>query len=468
MTTSPRGGTDGFYRIVTSMPVIHRRQPRGWSSNGRLPYSLLAAAVLLVQALPAYAQVIDQYLNPLVRGYGTEPGVTVASRLEPEYDAQGVRVGGFTLSPLLTESVGYDTNVFGTPQAHGSAVVETNAMLNANATWANDVWDAALMVDNSEYPEASQQSSTNWSAATGLSHEFGWDTLTVGATHLNLNQTARDLDSPALQNPIAYRVDDVRASYKINLGRVFIQPGMDVALYSFDNGIVQGLPYLQSYRNRTAYSPSVEGSYELASGRRIIVVLRDTKADFDSAPPGNARENYNDVSALAGLAYDADGVIGFRLLGGYERRDFANQQYRLIQAPIAEGSVTWTPSELTTITGTAARYIEDSAAEATVGYTESTLKLNLDHEYSRAILLNAHGSVTYDDYAQGLGSQSYYTAGASVTYKLDRNLRLVANYNFTTRHTSTPDAVNVLLPFGSVFGSNFADNIFTLQVRLGL
>jgi hypothetical protein len=324
------------------------------------------------------------------------------------------------------------------------------------------------MVDNSEYPEESQQSFTNWSIAGGGSHDFGRDTLYLGATHLNLNQTPRDLDAPSLDSPIAYRVDDVRASYTIDLGRISIQPGMALTFYNFDSGTVLGVPYLQSYRDRTVYSPSVTASYELATGRRIVLVVHDTQADFDSAPPDNPRETFNDVSVLAGVAYDADGVIGFRLLGGYEARSFDASKYRMIQAPILESSLTWTPTELTTITATAARTIEDSAAEATIGYTESTLKLNLDHEYSRAILLRAHGAAFYDDYSQGGGSQSYYTAGASVTWRLNRRVRLVADYTFATRHTSSPGTPNEIQPSGTVFGGDFSENIFTLQLRLGL
>jgi hypothetical protein len=228
------------------------------------------------------------------------------------------------------------------------------------------------------------------------------------------------------------------------------------------------MPYLQDYRDRTVYSPSVTCSYELATGRRVVVVLRDTQADFYTAPPGNARETFNDASVLAGVAYDADGAIGFRLLGGYEERSFASNQYRMIQAPILEAAVTWTPTELTTITGTAARYIEDSAAEATIGYTETALKLTLDHEYSRAILLNLHGTLYLDDYSQGGDSQSFLTVSAGVTWRLNRNLRLVAAYTYNNRHTSGAGTSNAGLPFGSVFGGDFSENLFTIQVSVGL
>jgi len=437
------------------------------------PVRALATAALiawLTHPTTARAQAIDQYLNPDVPGYGTQPGVTVASRERADYEAPGVRLGNIVLTPVLSESGGYDDNVTGTADPRGSALIQTNATLGAKSEWSGTSLAAALMVDNLEYPQAQNQSYTNWSAALGGSHDFGRDTLYLGATHLNLNQTPLQLDVPLLSRPIAYRVDDVRASYKVDLGHITLTPGIDVSNYGFDNGTVQGEPYLQSYRNRLVFSPSLEAAYEFATRRRLVVVLRDTQADYDNSPPGSPRENFNDASVLAGLAYDVDGAIGFRLLAGYEERSFAAGVYKSIQAPIVESSLTWTPTELTTITGTAARYIEDSAAEGTAGLTETALKLKLDHEYLRNVILSVHGAVYLDDYARGYqtsgGSQAYFTGGLGAQRLISRNLRLAADYTFSARRSH--DAVVAPSFDGSFFGGNYAENSFRLTLRFAL
>ena len=430
--------------------------------------------------MAAHAQLIDQYLNTEIPGYGAEAGVTVASRAHPDYEAQGVRLGSFVLTPVLSENVGYDDNVTGSGHARGSALIETNATLGVAGGWSDTNFGGSLMVDDVEYPEQSAQSTTNWSAAVGASHDFGRDTLSIGATHLNLVQSPRDLDVPLLDETIAYRVEDIRADYKAELGRWTIEPAVDVSHYNFDNGRVNGVTYLQNYRDRLVFSPRIVGNYEFATRRRVVVVLRDTQASFDRSPPGQPRQNFNDVSALAGLAYDADGVIGFRLLGGYEARSFSSAAYRRIQAPIVEAAVSWTPTGLTTITGTAARYIEDSAAEATVGFTETALKLTLDHEYLRNVVLSAHAAYYIDDYpngpgGSGAGSQDYLTGGIGVTWRLNRHVRLGADYTFSTRHSDSGTAVPVsmvspasIIQTGEVFGGNYSENTIRLTLRLAL
>ena len=436
-----------------------------------------AVTAAWVAAAPhAGAQVIDEYLNAGIPGYDTVAGVTVATRQHPEYDAQGVRLGTFVITPVLQESVGYDDDVTGTRDAKGSALIETNASVNAAGGWSDTRFAGALSVDDYEYLQQSNQGFTNWTAALGGSHDFGRDTLSIGYTHLNLNQTPRDLDVPGLNQTIAYRVDDLRANYHVDLGRFFVQPGIDVSYYNFDNGTVGGQAYPQAYRDRVTISPELVGSYEFATRRRVVVILRDTQSDFDQSPPGQPRQNFNDAAVLGGVAYDADGIIGFRLLAGYEERSFAaSSAYKMVQAPIVEGSATWTPTGLTTVTGTAARYIEDSAAEATVGYTETALKLQVDHEYLRNVILSAHGAYYLDDYSKaangtGGGNQSYFTGGVGASYALNRNVRLAADYTYSTRDSSSNGAVSPqgFLTNGEVFGSNYSENTFRLTLRFAL
>ncbi len=430
------------------------------------PAGVVLACVALLTPGVARAQVIDQYLNPDIPGYGTEAGVTVESRAHPEYDQTGVRVGLWTITPTLNEGFGYDDNVTGTSNARGSPLIDTNAMVAAAADYGLTKVNASAMVDDTEYLTQSAQSYTNWSVAGGVSQDIDRDTLYVGGTYLNLNQTPRDLDAPDLDSTIAFRVADLRADYRIDLSQAYLLPGVDVSSYNFDNGTAGGLPYVQSYRDRVVVTPTLEAGYEFATRRRVVVVVRDTQADFSHSVAGIARENFNDASVLAGVAYDADGIIGFRLLVGYEQRNFASSAYKTIAAPIVEGAATWTPTELTTVKATVARYIEDSAAEATTGYTETALKLSVDHELYRNIILDAHVAVYLDDYAGG-GNQRYYTGGGGVTWRLNRNLSLIGDYRFSAREASS-SVPAAFAPDDEIFGSNYTDNVFMIRVKAGL
>ena len=450
-------------------PGTAERAGQGACRGGGTALAALVVACTLAGAVrPALGQRIDQYLYPAIPGLGTEAGVTVTSRLRPEYDYPGVRLGSFTLSPELLESAGYDDNVTGTSTPHGSSFVETNGTVNLGSNWERDSLQAGLTVDNNAYFDQSQQSYTNWTATLSGSYDIGRDTVFAGYTHLNINQTPRDLDVPNIRNPIAYRVDDERVSYNAVFGGLNLKPGVDVANYSFDNGSALGVPYLQSYRDRVVVTPSLTASYDFAPLRSVVLVLSDSIASYSNPQLGQAKRDYNDFSILSGVNYDTGAKIRLRLLGGYEQRTFSSAQYRTISAPIVEASAIWTPSGVTTVTGTAARYIEDAASEATTGFTETALTLAVDHELRNNILLNVNGNYVTDSYQGSSGTQSFYTVGTSVTWLLNHHMRLVGSYVFASRQSGSATTLNAGLGLGGIFGGSYSENRALLQLRIGL
>ena len=122
------------------------------------------------------------------------------------------------------------------------------------------------------------------------------------------------------------------------------------------------------------------------------------------------RRDYNDTAMMAGLGYDA-GLLRARLLVGYEYRKFQSRQYKALQAPVAEAALIWTPSGLTTLTGTLARRIQDASDETIAGYTETSAQLRVDHEYLRNVLLRANTGVSWDQFNQGGGQSDALHAG---------------------------------------------------------
>ena len=463
--------------VATMRPGRPILSPRRWPCVLDAPACLAASLAALCLVPPqARAQLIDQYVNPLISGLDVEPGVTVTSRLHPDYDYRGVRVGSFLISPELIESDGYDSNVTGTRPARGSALIQTSGAVRAASDWSSGSLNASISADDFRYTDVSNQSFTNWQASVNGTYDVGRDRAFLGYSHLNLYQTPRDLNVPLLQQPIAYRADEVQLNYRANFSRTYVLPGVTVTNYSFDNGVAGGIPYVQTYRDRVVTAPSVEVGYEIAPRRSVVAVLRDAVASYSNQLLGQPSLNFNDVSLLVGVNYDVSGALSFRLLGGYEARTFTSRQYKTIQAPIVEAAVTWTPTGLTTVTGSAARYIQDSTSEVLVGYTETALRLSVDHEYLRNVTLNATAAYFLDNYPQGGGEQARYSVGGGATWLLNRTMRLGFTYAFTSRQSSTAANLNAGLGvpistaqgLGLGLGGSYDEHRALLQFRIGL
>lgn len=174
------------------------------------------------------------------------------------------------------------------------------------------------------------------------------------------------------------------------------------------------MPAPQAYRDRNVLQGGLTGRYEVAPLRSILFVLRGTDTHYTQPQPGAPSRNSTGGLALVGIER-GDGVWDLRLLAGWEQRDFVAPQYHAHGAPAAEADVTWSPSGLTTVTGTLSRTIEDAAQEGVAGYTSTTARLVVDHEYLRNVLLNGFASVQHAAFLQGGGTQTLYSLGGGVT-----------------------------------------------------
>jgi hypothetical protein len=93
---------------------ITRRCGGAWSGEK----IFLASAFFLLVGIPAMA---DDVPNPAAQVLTVSPyqapgalpeGVGILGRARPEYDAQGVSIGGFYLYPTIAASLSSDDNVF--------------------------------------------------------------------------------------------------------------------------------------------------------------------------------------------------------------------------------------------------------------------------------------------------------------------------------------------------------------------
>ncbi len=386
------------------------------------------------------AELLSEYFPNGVPGYDTAPGVTVASRKRPSFDPLGVRTGSFVLRPQVEEGVGYDSNVFGSGNhAPGSWLVGTHPSLLIGSDWSRNSIGAYVGASDLRYLDQPRQSYTDWTASLGGTLSVGQDQLTVAASHLQLHQPRTDLDALPSDTPVAYRVNDVRASYLMPWGRFSVTPSLAFTTYNYAATTIFGIPTSQAYRDRNVLQGAVTTRYQLSPQHDLLMVGRLLGVNYTAPQPGQPTRNSTGAEFLLGMANETDAVWQYRVLVGWETRSFAASQYSTHQAPIAEASVTWNPSGVTTLTAMLTRGIEDAAQEGIVGYTYTSGRLVVDHEVRRNLLLQASARLQYADYLQGGGNASGFSLGAGASWLVNRHMRVSATYDFTDqRGTSSP------------------------------
>ena len=353
---------------------------------------------------------------------------------------------------MLEETTGYDSTPFGAA-SKGSWLFATRSSVLLNSDWSRHALGAYVAADDARFLEAPTQDRTNYTVSLGGSLDIDRNRLTLSATHLQRHEDRTQIGAVLTDRPVAFQLDDARASYAVNAGRWTMTPGAQISSLQFSSATLNGLPLDQNYRDRTLIQGSLILGYSLAPRRDLMLEARGLGQHYLHAQAGQPERDSTGYQLLAGFA-DDDGVWRYRVLAGVEARSFAAAAYQTHVAAIGEAALAWSPSGLTTVTATLTRSMEDAAQEGVAGYTYTAAKLTIDHEYRRNLLLHASARAQRADFLPSGGHQTGYAVGGGITWLMNRSVHLDATYEASSLH-------------GGYLG-NYTRQVTLLTVRVGM
>jgi hypothetical protein len=419
----------------------------------------LAIALVVCLAGRAVAELMTVLFPDGVPGYDTNDGVTVETRLHPEQMPLGLREGAFRFHPALDQGVGYTSNALPGPYRRGSWQLVTAPSLAIDTDWSRDAFGALLSVQDTRVLALPSQDRTDWTASAGGRIDIGEDRLTIAAAHVAQHEDRSQLDTIGSDRPIAFQLDDVRASYAITDGRWSVVPNVQATNWTYAGTTLLGIPASQSYRDRVVLQGGLTTHYEFAPLRSVVLVARAIGQDYTHTPVGQITPDSASYQLLAGIDYDDNSVWRWQLLLGGEARRFSSRLYPQQNTLIAEAAAAWSPTGLTTVTATLSRDTEDAAQEGVSGLVYSAARLTIDHEYLRDLLFKASVGLQRADFFQG-GHQTGTTAGLGVTWVMNRDARLSFTYDQTDlRGSSIPTEALAT-------GTSRGIGLVTLRLRL--
>ncbi len=377
---------------------------------------------------PAAAEMLSVLLPDGVPGYDTADGVTVQSRLHPGQTPPGLRAGDFRFWPSLAEGFGYTSNVLPPPYRQGSWQIVTEPALTVASDWSRNAFGAVLSAQDTRYLSQPNQDRTNATLSAGGRIDIGQDQFSLAAAQLFQHEDPAQLDALPSDQPIAFQVQDIRASYAWNNGRWSLVPSLQISNWTYDPATVMGAPASQAYRDRLVTQGAVTLRYEWAPLRDILFVMRGVGQDYTRTPAGQPTSDSTSYQVLGGLDYDDHGVWRWRMLLGGEARQFASPVYPQQTTLIAEAGATWTPYGTTTAGMTLSRETADAAQEGVSGLVYTAARLTIDHEVLRDLLLKASVGVQRAEFFQG-GYQFGSTAGLGLVWVMNRSMRVSFSYD---------------------------------------
>lgn len=402
----------------------------------------LAAGVLA--SAGAQAQIIPGSPGPPPTRLERPDERSPAARQAENYDALGVRVGGFLLLPVLEVDEAYNDNVFAQSAGSGptaSFLQIIRPSVELRSTWSNHMLNLYARGNIGFYTAAPTQNFQDVSvgAEGRLDIQRNWNTY--GA--LSFNRLHED---PGLPNTVTgptnvtvYNLLSANVGYYQKITRFSARVDFRADNYTyFDNGLglAQGV-VPNSDRDRTELRESLRLGYEFLDGYEIWVRSgfnqRMYATPVDAA--GFAR-NSSGWDVVGGLSFDLGGVTTAELFAGYLQQNYVG--FSPVQGPQFGATIYWTPLKELWFKPYVRRTINETSYVGDSSYLNTSYGVDANYNLRPNIRLDGRADYTTADYQSTGRFDQYVTFGAGVMYMPVNEFFIGPRYQFVHRTSNQP------------------------------
>lgn len=423
------------------------------------------AAALLIGGVPVAEAQAQQRTGQRATAQETQRGTTVETRQRPDFDPFGVRLGGFRLDGFLESGLGYDSNVFGRENnvvGDGYATETGNVTLGSD--WTRHAVGASANVDARQFFSRSELNWTDWNlggfgrydinAQTNVEARYrhyrehldvyNFDVQTAFSAQTALGApTVVGAQTPAggqtagnfTFKPVPYDSDEMQVSGTTRFNRLGITGIGLYRTYRFEDVTINNQRLLVSNNSFDTLIGVIAGSYAFAPGRFVTATVRLQDISYERSI-SRGRDSFTWVGLL-GFEYDFDGVWAGRISVGYQRREYNSPQFKTLEGPAIEGRLSWSPTQLTTVTFNVARTLEESIRQDAVSYQRTTGGVRVDHEFLRNVILGGEVRVDRREYEQPNQTATDGVVQVSGRWLLNRSVSVTGSYAYNRRIEAT-------------------------------
>ncbi len=415
--------------------------------------SLALAIGMTVSVTGAAAQALNEETDfGLPQFYGRGKNVSVMERDRPDYQATGLRVGGFTVLPKIEMGLDYTDNLFAVNGNSGSTspypfngpktdigfVVDPSIAIQSN--WGRHSLTALANVREEEFADFPSENRTAYSAQTyGRIDVHGDSYLTMG---IDGEHDYEDRGSTVTQEqavtPVPY--DTQGAFFRGVYGEDRLQAELEGDVRNFHYDSVNQLnlngtqsPIDEALRDFTQGQIGGRVNFALTPDEAVFIKTDYSDGDYLYGAVGSPKRNYDEVRVLGGANFDITALARGEIGLGYVDRDYALASYHGIKGFAASAKIEYFPTQLLTLTLTGQRLVQDAAFSTASGYFENLVTLGADWEVKRNFILSGLVSEEIDQF-QGISRTDDLTDFKLIGhYFINRNVGLNATFVYSDR-----------------------------------
>lgn len=382
---------------------------------------------------------------------------SVLGRSRPDYDPQGLPLGGFQLYPSLTFNAAYDDNVLRTRSDHQSDFVfAVTPAVNLRSEWVRHY--LALRASATDYRLArlSSENRTEWNVAAGgrLDVLTGFN-VTGAVSHDATFEPRTSRDQSGAAKPTPYALSQARAAISYTPFRFGMQLGM--AYQRYDYGHTELVPEFgggernNDDRDRNVYGMYTTAIYEFAPGYGVFVRPAFEKRVYDMQSGRAAGRNSTGYRVDSGINLLLTRLVVGEAYLGFLQYDFEGPAFEDLSGIDYGAQLRWYPTELVTVHLNASRTPTATTLPGAAVADDRLVEIGADYELLRNVILQAGLAYTSTQFDGIAREDEDFIARFGVAYLL--NPSLAANFRIERSTRASSES-----------GQGFVDNIFSIAL----
>ena len=379
---------------------------------------------------------------------------------EPDdpYAPIGMRAGAFTLYPAVELIAGYDRNPGRMPGGSGASLYTVAPELLVQSNWSRHELKADLRGSYTGY-------SPDETPTLSRPYFNGKVDGRIDVTHdtrIDLNGrllvSTDNPGSPNLQANIAklpvFTTVGGSAGLVKQFNRLDLSIKGDVERTAYQaSSLTDGTIASNDDRDYNQYGGTLRAAYELSPGVKPYIEFgADTRMhDLNTDFFGYQRDSKG-LTGLVGSTFKLTNLLTGDIGIGYGKRTYQDPRLDQISGLIGNASLIWTANALTTVKLTGTSTVSETVIPGVPGELSRDIGLQLDHSFRRWLIGTVKVGFGLDNYV-GLDRQDKrFSAGAGLTYKLNRSVQIKGEFREEWLRSS-------------VTGVDYTASIFLLGVR---
>jgi hypothetical protein len=372
----------------------------------------------------------------------------------------GLRLGGVTITPSITQWGGYDSNSQRTPtRPRGSPVLRTEGEIGVRSDWSTHALTANLRGGYNFYTRDRDANRPDFTGVAALRLNVTRDTDIDWDLRSGLDSQrpgSPNLNARAIGRPLIYTYGTgLGVTQRFNRFSLNLRGTVDRT--SFENGRDSlGFTISQRDRDATQYGVRLRAGYELTPGMTPFVEVAADKRAFDRTVDASGfRRASTGQTARLGTTFEFSRLLTGEVAVGYQARDFEDGRLRSLRGVVGDAALIWTATPLTTVTLRGATELADTTIPGVSGSTNRRFTAEIAHALRRNWIVTGFGGWSRTAFDGNGLVEDTWQLGLRGEYKVTRNLALRASYTYEQLNSTATRA-------------DYRANIFLFGLKLAL